>query len=131
MQTHTTREEIVQYVATRSENTKKYFQVLHLTTSDVCHGFLKKDFLELCLKDGGFNETSSVSDLVEIAQKRAQDRNQKEEEKNSFLWGIKKGFGKLGLSIILGIDMTNMPVIEKEELGEAMLLAGLYFNAKS
>jgi hypothetical protein len=103
---------------------------LRLTTSDTCHGFLKKDFLELYLKDGDFDETSSVSDLVETAKKRTQDKTKKEEEKNSFLWGIKKSVSHLGLSIILGIDMTNMPVIEREELGEAMILAGLYFNAK-
>lgn len=129
MKTNITRSSVNEYASTRSDNTRKYYELLRQTTSDACYLYLKRDFLDQCLDGIDLGESTNVSELVELVEQKSQKVVAEQEKSNSFFWGLKKTIGKMGLSVILGIDMQNMPVMEWYELGESMLLTALYFNA--
>jgi hypothetical protein len=133
------RNEIENYVKQLpSVRTQQYFYVFIATRSKGFYRFLKRESL-ISLEDNSLLDDYAVKDLHEMVLQKYIEQESTEEKQNkdllsSFLLGLKRGLINKGKSAIVamatGIDLASMPVLEKEKVHDAIILAGFYFNCK-
>ncbi len=113
---------------------QQYFHQLIETKSNVCYGFLKRDALSTFLPQGVSIDVYPIAELHRLAKEKGKElSNELAAKKNpfkAFKLGLSQVFAEAGLSIILGIDLSKLPVVERNQVGEAMFLAALYFNCE-
>lgn len=129
------RTEVETYVKQLPIKTQQYFHDLIQTKSSACYSFLKGDFLAIFIPQGTSIDDYTVKGLHDIAQKQSDKMEAQlaEEKKNplkALLFGVKQGAVQGGLSFILDIDLRKLSVLERKKVGDAMILAGIYFKCE-
>ena len=130
------RTEVENYAKQMPTVTQQYFHDLIQTKSSACYSFLKGDFLEIFIPKSTNLDDYTVKELHGIAQKKSDELEEEKanQQKNPFkalFLGINQGLTQKGLSIILDIDLSKLSVLERNEVGDAMTLAAIYFNCET
>lgn len=130
------RTEVENYAKQMPTVTQQYFHGLIETKSTACYSFLKGDFLAIFIPEGTNLDDYTVKELHGIAQKKsdeleAEQANQKKNPFKALFLGVNQGLTQKGLSLILDIDLSKLSVLERKKVGDAMMLAGIYFKCET